>query len=1028
MRNFENRPAIIRSAINHHPFTTTPDISVAKAIEMMKDTDSSCLLVLADGEPNSLLVGLFTQRDVVRLAASGVDWYNLSLASVMTTELITIKETEAQDILAVVRQFRQHRIRHLPVVEEEGNLIGLITHQSIRESIQPADLFKQKQVSEVMSSRVIYAFETTSILEVAQMMNKERVSCVVIVEQMTLNEGKITSPNIPQSAFVSNPQTLLFPVGIITERDIVQFCHLELDLDHILAEEVMSTPLLPIQQSDSLWTAHKIMQQHRVRRLVVSGDQGELAGIITPTRILEAIKPMEISQTLDTMQDLIDEQIHELKNLNQQLKKEIRQRKLVEDKLRTSEVKIRATFEAMTDVVLVLNTEADQIESIEILPTNSNYGCELEKDLINETIEKFFHDYRTAKTWLRKIRLALETKQKLNFDYSLSWEGRKLWFTASISPISENSVLWVARDISDRKQAEKSLRESEERFRAIFQQAAVGINQLSLNGEFIQVNSRFCEIVKYTKAELLQLTWEDITYRDDLEIYSNYVRQIFAGDICTFSMEKRLIDKNSQVKWVNVSITLVRDWEGIPQYLISVVEDISQRQIAEIALRESEERFCAIFDQAAVGISQVALSGNFLQVNPQFCQMVGYTQSELLQLTWQDITYTDDIQSVLNAVRQLLAGEIFTSSIEKRLACKSGELKWVNISISLVRDWQEIPQYFIVVVKDISERKKVETALQESEARERQKAQELEITLQQLKNTQSLIIQSEKMSSLACFVAGVAHEINNPTSFIYGNIQPATDYVQDLFNTVQLYQRHYPEPVPEIVEQLQKINLNFIAEDFPKLLASMKQGAERISNIVISLQNFSRLAQSKSKRVDIHEGIDNTLVLLQHRLKEQSNRPEIQVIKEYGQLPKVECFPDRINQVFMSILCNAIDAIEESLVISQKSLVKEKRQRTNDKGIIRICSYVIESRVVISIADNGFGISTEILPKIFDPFFTTKPPGKGTGLGLSLSYKIVVEGHGGQIRCDSVVGRGAEFVIELPIVQAKSQYLVNDIS
>lgn len=566
------------------------------------------------------------------------------------------------------------------------------------------------------------------------------------------------------------------------------------------------------------------------------------------------------------------------------------------------------------------------------------------------------------------------------------------------------------------------------RFRAIFQQAAVGINQLSLNGEFIQVNSRFCEIVKYTKAELLQLTWEDITYRDDLEIYSNYVRQIFAGDICTFSMEKRLIDKNSQVKWVNVSITLVRDWEGIPQYLISVVEDISQRQIAEIALRESEERFCAIFDQAAVGISQVALSGNFLQVNPQFCQMVGYTQSELLQLTWQDITYTDDIQSVLNAVRQLLAGEIFTSSIEKRLACKSGELKWVNISISLVRDWQEIPQYFIVVVKDISERKKVETALQESEARERQKAQELEITLQQLKNTQSLIIQSEKMSSLACFVAGVAHEINNPTSFIYGNIQPATDYVQDLFNTVQLYQRHYPEPVPEIVEQLQKINLNFIAEDFPKLLASMKQGAERISNIVISLQNFSRLAQSKSKRVDIHEGIDNTLVLLQHRLKEQSNRPEIQVIKEYGQLPKVECFPDRINQVFMSILCNAIDAIEESLVISQKSLVKEKRQRTNDKGIIRICSYVIESRVVISIADNGFGISTEILPKIFDPFFTTKPPGKGTGLGLSLSYKIVVEGHGGQIRCDSVVGRGAEFVIELPIVQAKSQYLVNDIS
>jgi PAS domain S-box-containing protein len=902
MRNLKNGSAIIRSAINCYPLTTTPDISVAEAIKMMKDTHSSCLLVLLDDKPNSPLVGLFTERDVVQLAASGVDWYNLSLASVMTRELITIKETEAQDILAVVRQFRQHRIRHLPVVGEEGNLIGLITHESIRESIQPAYLFKQKQVLEVMSSKVIYALETTSILEVAQMMSKQRIGCVVIVEQIVLNEGEINSGNIPQSS-------PLLPVGIITERDIVQLCNLELDLAHTLAEEVMSTPLLPIQQSDTLWTAHKIMQQHRVGRLVVFGDKGELAGIISQARIFEAINPVEISQTLETMQDLIDEQIYELKNLNNELKKEIRRRKLVEDKLRTSELKMRATFEAMTDVVLILNTQANQIESIEILPTHANCECDSEKDLIHETIEKFFHDYRIAKSWLRKIRQTLETKQKLNFDYSLVCEGRKIWFTASISPISENSVLWVARDISKRKQAEKSLRESEERFRAIFQQAAVGINQLSLNGQFLQVNSRFCEIVKYTEAELLQLTWEDITYFGDREIYSNYVRQIFAGDISTFSMEKRLIDKNSQIKWVNVSITLVRDWEENPQYLISVVEDISQR-------------------------------------------------------------------------------------------------------------------------------KRVETALQESEARERQKAQELELTLQQLKNTQSLIVQSEKMSSLACLVAGIAHEINNPTSFIYGNIQPATDYFQDLLNVIELYQKYYPEPVPEIVEQLQNINLNFIAEDFPKLLASMKQGAERISDIVISLQNFSRLDQSKSKRVNIHEGIENALVLLQYRLKEQSNRPEIQVIKEYGQLPKVECFPSEINQVFMAVLCNAIDAIEERIgqgargngqEITNRFLAMPDDARCFKPGdssnvlarqcpSIRIHSYVIESRVVISIADNGFGIPAEILSKIFDPFFTTKSTGKGTGLGLSLSYKIVVEGHSGEIRCNSVVGEGTEFVIELPIV------------
>ncbi|MFB8792434.1 MAG: ATP-binding protein [Potamolinea sp.] len=272
------------------------------------------------------------------------------------------------------------------------------------------------------------------------------------------------------------------------------------------------------------------------------------------------------------------------------------------------------------------------------------------------------------------------------------------------------------------------------------------------------------------------------------------------------------------------------------------------------------------------------------------------------------------------------------------------------------------------------------------------------------------------MSSLGQMLAGIAHEINNPTSFIYGNIQPAIDYSQDLLQLIELYRDYYPEPVEEISEQLEAKDADFIAEDFPKLLLSMKEGAERISKIVLSLRNFSRVDEKECKQVDIHEGIDSTLLILKHRLKEQPSRPEIQVIQEYGELPKVECYPSQLNQVFMNILSNGIDAINESFVSGKLSLAQ-------DKGQIRICTEVKENNsVMIRIADNGPGIKAEVQEKIFNPFFTTKPVGKGTGLGLAISYQIVVEKHSGRVECISTPGQGTEFLIFLPIKQQKDNW------
>ncbi|MEG4940307.1 response regulator [Microcoleus sp. F4-D5] len=296
-------------------------------------------------------------------------------------------------------------------------------------------------------------------------------------------------------------------------------------------------------------------------------------------------------------------------------------------------------------------------------------------------------------------------------------------------------------------------------------------------------------------------------------------------------------------------------------------------------------------------------------------------------------------------------------------------------------------------------------------------AQQLEQTLTQLKKTQSQLIQKEKMASLGQLVAGIAHEINNPVNFIYGNIALAADYARDLLHLVELYRHYYPHPVAEIIGKLDEIQPEFIAEDYPKLLNSMTEGASRISEIVMSLRNFSRLGEQKYKPVNIHEGIDNTLVILEHRLKGSNQKDEIEVIKHYSQLPKVTCYASQLNQVFMNVLTNAIDALENqpsprTITISTSLSSESAPALQNQDSKVATQNY---KSVVINIADNGCGMSEDVRHQIFDPFFTTKPVGRGTGLGLAISHDIVVEKHRGQISCVSAPGRGTELILQIPI-------------
>jgi len=282
-----------------------------------------------------------------------------------------------------------------------------------------------------------------------------------------------------------------------------------------------------------------------------------------------------------------------------------------------------------------------------------------------------------------------------------------------------------------------------------------------------------------------------------------------------------------------------------------------------------------------------------------------------------------------------------------------------------------------------------------------EKAHQLELTLQELQQAQLKLIQSEKMSGIGQMVAGVAHEINNPVTFIHSNVNYINQYSQELLSLIKLYQQEYPQPTPAIQSAQEAIDLEFLSEDLPKLLKSMNMGTGRIRDIVLSLRNFSRLDQAEVKPVDIHEGIDSTLLILGHRLKAQLQFSGVEIIKNYGDLPLVKCYPGQLNQVFMNLLANAIDALEEG----KKTLnwIRISTEFTNSKTVI------------IRIADNGLGIPEHIIEKLFDPFFTTKPVGKGTGLGLSISSQIITERHGGKLRCESTLNQGTEFIIEIPI-------------
>jgi len=487
--------------------------------------------------------------------------------------------------------------------------------------------------------------------------------------------------------------------------------------------------------------------------------------------------------------------------------------------------------------------------------------------------------------------------------------------------------------------------------------------------------------------------------------------------------------QDGSMDWVKWEIHPWRNNAAEIGGIIMFTEVITERK----QVAEERDRF---FDLSLDLLVIVGVDGYFKRVNPAVTRLLGYDSAEVIDRQLIDFVHPEDRAATIAIVSELSQGKQIRE-FENRYRCKDGSYKWLcwrgvtvasagliyavahditdrkqteltlkklneELEIRVAERTAELGYTNSILLEEIGDRKRASSALRASEARLIEQKEQLQKTLEELQQAQVRLVNSEKMSSLGQLVAGVAHEIKNPVGFIYGNLFDVKGYVQDLLNHLRLYQQHYPNPAREIIDNATEIDVEFIATDLLKMISSMNMGTERIQQISKSLRIFSRSDKSSKTPFNIHEGIDSTLLILKHRLNATKKRPEIKLIQEYGELPLVECYPGQLNQVFMNLLANAIDALEE-----------DNNQR---QGIIRIRTEVIDDNwVAIKIADNGPGMTQEVQQQIFDALFTTKPVGKGTGLGLSISYSIVVEKHCGKLSCNSAPGQGTEFAISIPI-------------
>ncbi|NJM60917.1 MAG: PAS domain S-box protein [Oscillatoriales cyanobacterium RU_3_3] len=609
--------------------------------------------------------------------------------------------------------------------------------------------------------------------------------------------------------------------------------------------------------------------------------------------------------------------------------------------------------------------------------------------------------------------------------------GKPKWIRGISRPEKQpdGSILWdgLTIDISDRKLAEIALGQSKialqqvnqelehrvkERTRALQasqQMLWLVINNIpqfivwkDRNSVFLGCNQNFAKKAGFNHpAELIGLSDLDMPWRpEETEFFRAWDQRVIETNTPEYHIIEPQMQADGTQRWLDANKIPLHDSHGNAVGILCSFEDITERLLLEAKVTESEEIFRKIFEDAPIGIDLANLEdGKLVRVNKAYCSILGYDASELLGKKFTDLVHPEDLEKTMQAAADLARGETSSYRLEKRLISAAKNIVWVNVTATLIQGSEGKPIYSLGMIENITERKVSEAALMASEAQLRKQTVQLQEACEQLKQAQIQLVQSEKMSSLGQMVAGIAHEINNPATFINGNISHTHHYFQDLIDILNLYQQSYQQPTPEIVEKIKEVDLEFLKEDLPKMLNSMSKGVERIGKIVLSLRNFSRLDEAEMKFANLHEGIDSTLLILQHRLKNNSQKDRIKIVKQYGEIPKVYCCAGQLNQVFLNIISNAIDVLEEqpqprTIAIRTFAIRKQAAAGVgqhahiprefselaptgtlkNSDPIASSLNQLIESdRIVICIADSGPGMTENIRKRVFDPFL---PPNR----------------------------------------------------